>query len=862
MRKIHRNALTVIILSNLAAMAAAPAYAQDAAAQSTPQQQGSDVTQLETVEVTGRRAADRAAIDDKRYADAQVDAIRSDDVGRLPDQNVAEAVRRLPGVTTVNDQGEGRYLTVRGVSPDLLNVTLNGQTAPAPEPDGRQVKLDDIPSALIGAVTVSKTLTADMDANAIAGQVNIETLSAFDRDGTFGTFRGAYGYNDLNSENPYEFDGSFGGRFGADKQFGAVFALNYSNRKIGTQNIQNTGDWIEVDGQTVPEGLDLRQYNTDRTRSGAVANFDWRPNDDTKVFLRFVYSKYEDSETRDRFAIEMDEDGISPTSATAGTFVDGEGIRALRTRAENTSTFTTSTGAEFKFANDAKLNAELTYSRANKRDPHRDEWGFKQGDISGTYGLGGDTFSVTPNGEDAYNPALYEPDFWEPESRKAVEDLYQARLDYTLPIEVGDGSDLQFGVKYLHRKKTNDQNGEAWEYDDGPLLLSDVQGKPLASVFGGRYRFGPTIDGPSANAYFNSHTGEFEEDEEGTLATSLAGDYRITEKITAAYAMGRLRFGDFTLIPGVRVERTEGDYAAIAFDVETSGLDQGYNTFGKRSYTDWFPGLTVRYDVGDNLVFRGAATRAIGRPNYESLAPFVQIEGASEGEPEVSMGNPNLKPLYSNNFDLSVEYYVGNRGVLSAAAFYKDIKNPIYETTRTGQDGVFGGQTLTDAEVGTWTNAEKATVSGIEFNAQYELSMLPAPFDGFSVGANMTFVDSEAEGLPGRSDKVPLLNQSDRVASAQISYEKNGLSARIAYTYRSPQLNEVNEEEASGDVYLDKLNSWDARVSYDFTPQLTMFLEGSNLNDAAMRTYVGYRNRLGEKEIYGWTARMGLQFKF
>lgn len=151
----------------------------------------------------------------------------------------------------------------------------------------------------------------------------------------------------------------------------------------------------------------------------------------------------------------------------------------------------------------------------------------------------------------------------------------------------------------------------------------------------------------------------------------------------------------------MRVERTEGDYAAIAFDVETSGLDQGYNTFGKRSYTDWFPGLTVRYDVGDNLVFRGAATRAIGRPNYESLAPFVQIEGASEGEPEVSMGNPNLKPLYSNNFDLSVEYYVGNRGVLSAAAFYKDIKNPIYETTRTGQDGVFGGQTLTDAEVGT-----------------------------------------------------------------------------------------------------------------------------------------------------------------
>lgn len=860
MRKIHRNALTAFILSNLA-MVPGHALAQDAGAQATPKQEG-EVTQLETVEVTGRRAADRAAIDDKRYADGQVDAIRSDDVGRLPDQNVAEAVRRLPGVTTVNDQGEGRYLTVRGVSPDLLNVTLNGQTAPAPEPDGRQVKLDDIPSALIGAVTVSKTLTPDMDANAIAGQVNIETLSAFDREGTFGTARGAYGYNDLNGEHPYEFDGSFGGRFGANKQFGAVVALNYSDRKIGTQNIQNPGDWIEVDGQVVPEGLDLRQYNTHRQRSGAVANFDWRPNDDSKFFLRLLYSKYEDSETRDRFAVEFDEDGIAPTDASSGSFTDAEGLRALRTRAENTSTFTTSTGGELKFEDDSKLNFELTYSRANKRDPHRDEWGFVQGDVSGNYQLGGNTYTVTPNGEDPYNAALFEPDFYEPESRRAVEDLYQARVDYMLPVDIGDGSDLQFGVKYIHRKKTNDANGQAWEYDEGPLLLSDVSGSPIGSVFGGRYRFGPTISGPAANGYFNAHQGEFEEDMEGTLATSLAADYRITEKIAAGYIMGRLRFGDVTLIPGVRVEHTQGDYAANAFDVETSTLDQDFNTFGKRSYTDWFPSVNLRYDIGDNLVLRAAGTRAIGRPNYESLAPFVQIEGAGDAEPEVTMGNPNLKPLYSNNFDLSAEFYVGNRGLLSAAVFYKDIKNPIYEVTRTGQDGVFGGRTLTNAEVGTWTNAEKATVKGLELNAQYELSFLPSPFDGFSIGGNITFVDSEAEGLPGRSDKVPLLNQSDRVASAQLTYEKYGFAARIAYTYRSNSLNEVNEEDPAGDIYLDNLHQWDARVSYDFTPRLTAFLEGSNLNDAAMRTYVGYRNRLGEKEIYGWSVRTGLQYKF
>lgn len=857
MRKIRRNALAAFILSNLAVMAG-QVSAQDPGGTADGK---ADVTQLDTVQVTGRRAADRAAIDDKRFADAQVDAIRSDDVGRLPDQNVAEAVRRLPGVTTQNDQGEGRYLTVRGVSPDLLNVSLNGQTAPAPEPDGRQVKLDDIPSALIGAVTVSKTLTADMDANAIAGAVNIETLSAFDREGSFGNLRGAYGHNDLNNSNPYEFDGSFGGRFGADDQFGAVVALNYSDRKIGTQNVQNTGDWIEVDGEIVPEGLDMRQYNTHRQRSGAVANLDWRPNEDTSLFLRLMYSKYEDSETRDRFYVEFDEDGIVPLNADAGTFTDAEGVRALRTRQEDTSTFTSSIGGKFEFDDDSELRTELTYSRADKRDPHRDEWGFKQDGISGEYNLVPDPYLVVPWGEEPYDASLYEPDFYEPESRRAVEDLYQARVDYMMPIQIGDGSDLQFGAKYIDRRKTNNQDGEAWEYDDGDLVLSDVAGRPIGSIWNGRYRFGPTIYGPVANAYFNANTGEFEEDEAGTLSTSLAGDYRITEKITSAYVMGRLRFGDFTWIPGVRMEHTKGDYAAYAFDLDDAALDDPFNSFGSRSYTDFFPGLNVRFDASENFVVRAAATRAIGRPNYESLAPFVQIEDANSSEPQVTMGNPDLDPLYSNNFDLSVEYYVGNMGLLSAAVFYKDIENPIFESTSPGQDGTFGGMDLVNAEVGTWTNADSAKLKGLELNAQYELSFLPAPFDGFSVGGNITFSDSEASGLPGRDDTLPLIDQSDRVASAQITYEKYGFSARVAYTYRSEQLMEVGGDPEE-DIYLDRLDQWDARVAYTFGEDLTVFVEGSNLNDAAMRTYMGYRDRLGEKEIYGATIRLGLQYKF
>lgn len=260
-------------VSNATMGLALVAAAAPAAAQTKPA--ATDDTTPTEVVVTGTRAAQRKANAEKRRADNAVETLQANDVGKLPDQNVAEAVKRLPGLSVANDQGEGRYVIIRGINPALTNVALNGQTLPAPEPSSRQVKLDDLPSGLIQSVTVTKALLPSQDANAIGGEVNINTKTAFDsKKPFFFDGLGSFGAYQLNNKNPWEAAGTVGGRFGGQGQFGAVVAINYSKRPIESENFQGTTNWTLVNGVGFPDQGGLRDYNLTRTRLGVVGNFD------------------------------------------------------------------------------------------------------------------------------------------------------------------------------------------------------------------------------------------------------------------------------------------------------------------------------------------------------------------------------------------------------------------------------------------------------------------------------------------------------------------------------------------------------------------------------------------------------------
>ena len=841
------------ILTGGSLMALTCALAAPVAAQTAPAAPAAPASEPGDVVVTGQRAAQRAAIELKRNADSVTESIVADDVGKLPDQNVAEAVKRLPGLSVANDQGEGRYVIIRGVNPNLVNVTVNGNTQPAPEPDGRQVKLDDIPSSLIQAVTVSKSLTPDQDANAIGGAVDIRTLSAFDkREHFFLTARGEYGRYDLNGKSPWGVDGQIGGRMG---DFGAVLSLSTSYRPIESENFQ--GGSAFPNGQ--PDQYGLRDYNLVRKRTGAVLNLDWHPSTDVSLFLRGTYSKFADSEFRDQNRV----DNIAYTGTSTGTFTGRPSI-LIRRRIEDDNTKSLSGGGIFCFGGGVLLLFGA-WASAIKNDPLRSEYNFRGSatgskSVSGTFDLATApyTFVVTP----PFAPGSYSLNSVNYDNRHAQEDLYQFRADYSHPIAIGDDSSFKFGFKYLNRHKTNDRQYQQYGLGSTAFTAANASYTGNTDFYNGMYVFGPRIGYDLAQAYVAANPTALAQSASNLTASrnnSLINDYDVRERILAGYVMATLKIGDLTIIPGVRVERTTDEVAAKVI-TGTSTTTQDFNSFGHKSYTYFFPGINLKYEPAHNVVLRAAVTTSLGRPNYPDLAPYVSID-TTTNPTTITQGNPSLTPYKALNLDATLEYYIGRDGTLSVGLFYKDISNPIYTQTSLVANGTFGGQAFASATVVQPLNVTRAIIKGIEFNAQYQFTFLPGPLAGFGVSANYTIVGGHGTGLPGRAGEFPLFFQSNNIGSVQLTYEKYGISARVAYSYRSKYLDAIGGS-AAFDQYTDSNGQIDARIGYDINSHITVYAEGVNLNDAPWRRFMGVSSQLLEREHYGALYRGGVQVKF
>lgn len=457
-------------------------------------------------------------------------------------------------------------------------------------------------------------------------------------------------------------------------------------------------------------------------------------------------------------------------------------------------------------------------------------------------------------------------------NRSALEHLYQVKGDWERAIGLGDDSSVKAGFKYINRNKKNDQEQRTFVVSgtNAMTLANVAHTSPKTATYNSRFPIGPRVGYAAAETYFlNAHgttacntstAGGFRCDVNASTSASASGDYAVSEDITAGYVMATLKFGALTLIPGVRVEDTQGTYIAKAVSV-TSGSPVITMVAQDRSYTDAFPGLNARYDLAEDIVLRGAVTTAIGRPDYAQLPPFAIVDTTSTPA-AVSVGNPNLKPLHSTNLDLGAEYYLPGQGVISVSVFHKDISDPIFTQSTTITGGTFGGITVPGlSNVSSFGNARSGRIQGVEFNLQTQFTFLPSPFDGFGFSGNLAAINSKAAGLPGRTDTAPLFDQSKYVGTAQLFYEKYGVALRLAYSYRSKHLDTLGGNAAT-DQYTAALGQLDAHASYDLTSHFTVFAEAANLTDAPWRRFIGVPSQIYENERFGWSGKLGVQMKF
>jgi TonB-dependent receptor len=453
----------------------------------------------------------------------------------------------------------------------------------------------------------------------------------------------------------------------------------------------------------------------------------------------------------------------------------------------------------------------------------------------------------------------YELDLVELESDKVEEEEVSLALNFGRDLFWGNNPGrVQFGAKARLREKSNDANNSNFVDFDDDYSLADFAGTGQRDY--GLGRFGPYVDTRLLRQFFANNGANFEIDPADFLLDSEGEDYSLEEDIYAAYVMAEASLGRLDLLGGLRVETTDIEQKGFRATVDED-LNDGVPVIepfsGQNDYTDFFPNLQARLNLSDNLQLRGSFTRTMTRPGFEDAGArqVVEIEG---GERVAEVGNPDLDPFYSNNFDLELSYYAGEvLGAASVGLFYKDITD-FFVTTDVAGQGIFADFD----EVESVINGGDAEVFGIELSYVQEFSFLPGPWDGLLLIANYTYVDSEAD-LPGREQSIRLPFQSDHIANVALGYDKGGLSMRLALNHRGEYLDSINDpEEPIEDEIVQEETRLDFNAEYQITDNIAALLSVQNITDEPYYAFYGNDRRARQFDEFGRTWEFGVRVVF
>ena len=565
---------------------------------------------IDEIVVRGALSGTAAALNKQRASDTVMSAISADDIGALPDANVAEALQRVPGVFLERDQGEGRFVGIRGIDPNLNNTTINGLLVPSPESGARSVALDVIPSDLLEGLEVMKTFTPDMDASAVGGIVNVRSLSAFDRSGRYLTASAEGSYSDLVEEYSPKLALTFTDTFslgGGQDNLGVAFATSWFDRDFGSDNVETDGGWppdLETVGAVEFRGaeeIEQRSYTINRERTGAALNFDLR-TDSSNFYWRNLYSEFSDQEFRARNEYKFDDGDAIQGDANSATWQDAVMEKSMKDRLEEQTIFSVLLGGETRF-DSWSTDYSYGYSFSEEAEPDRLDTTFVVEDVDLGY-VGTGPIPGLFADADAFDPTLYELDEYELTDGVTDDEAHTFKLAFTNDLyESAYNGNLRFGVNYRTREKTNNEQIFVYGDPSAPALTNFTSGPPRYSIGD----FGPAVDASSVRTYFVQNQDNLDLDDDDTLVASIAGDYNMEEDVSAAFIMSTLELNDrWRIVYGVRYEDTSFSAVGqriVIDDVGGSGDPEPRPTSFSKDYDNFLPSVNIRYETGD-MVWR------------------------------------------------------------------------------------------------------------------------------------------------------------------------------------------------------------------------------------------------------------------
>lgn len=800
--------------------------------------------ELKTVTISGELSGQAKALNQQYNADNILNVISADQIGRFPDPNAAEAMQRVSGVNIERDQGEGRYVLVRGLAPKFTNVSINGEQIPSPEADVRYVALDAVPSDQLSSMEVHKSLLPDMDGDAIGGSVNLITRKAQD---SLARISGSLvgGYNSLTGKFNGQGGVQYGQRFGDRQQLGFMLNLTHYQNNLGSENWERDMDGTK---DSTDDAFELRDYTLTRTRSSASLTMDYRFDNNNEIYFRGMFNRFTDREWRRRYVFLPGDEEIE---------------RELKDRFEAQGISSFNLGGKHIFPK-IRFDYEASASFAFQNTPY---------DYSSTFIAGipsGVDYSTSPyptlTADNYLDNSQYEFDVLEIGSTLAKDQNITGKFNFALPTRIGSSSgELKFGAKA--RFKTKSYTIEQTNYETlGSLPTLDFFQETSSNedFLGGTYALSPSMSMTSMLNYFNSNPSNFEMQVEDKSIDEALEAYTAEENVYAGYIMDRQTIGKFVIIAGVRYEYTKVNYTSSDVVIAPNGdLQAIVPVEGGTNYGYVLPQMQIRYKAGKNANIRFAATRSYARPNFSEIIPAQE---ANLEDAEVTIGNPNLTPVTATNFDLMAEQYLKGVGVLSAGGFFKQLDGFIYNAVSFNQP--YLGNAAIPVNITQAQNGETAQLYGVELAYQQNLRFLPGALKGLGVYLNYTYTKSNAKiqsrtadaSNPSLKEEISLPGQTAHLGNATLMYEYKGFSMRVALNFNGQYLSEVGPSK-DFDLYVAKRMQLDATMGYTYK-NFRFFTEFLNLTNQPFESFMGTSNYVVQKEYYAWWSRLGVKFDF